>query len=257
MFVNHSQFHVTCLLPPLRIAHNSTPHFLDENDLLADGPFKIPRIGNSSIFTSQTRMMCFGADVSLTTDSLSPSEGRNRKPHAKFTPEDDERLKSLVDKFGDQEWARISREMPGRNQRQCKERWMYYLNPSLNTTPWTHQEDLLLLEKQRELGSKWVRIAAFFHNRTDAMVKNRFQVLTRKLAKEYELRLRPQQMMSWLLSRGTSRPVHKKIQYQPPPPPPPEAPILEPLSDPDESCDFPADGLCSWFDDYECLDLFC
>ena len=108
---------------------------------------------------------------------------RNFKPHSKFSEEEDERLKEVVSRVGEYDWNLVSKEMPGRNARQCKERWSYYLSPSLNTSPWTQEEDNLLLSKQRELGSKWVKISKFFHNRTDAMVKNRFQVLMRKMKK--------------------------------------------------------------------------
>ena len=123
--------------------------------------------------------------------SLSPIERKEAsRPHSKFSPEEDERLKVLVTEFGDNDWTSIANEMPGRNVRQCKERWMYYLSPSINTAPWTKEEDNLLLLKQREFGSKWVKIAKFFENRTDAMVKNRFNVLQRKERKRHELVLR-------------------------------------------------------------------
>ncbi|KAH0785983.1 Myb-like DNA-binding domain containing protein [Histomonas meleagridis] len=108
---------------------------------------------------------------------------RSFKPHSKFSEEEDERLKEIVTRLGDNDWVAISQEMPGRNARQCKERWSYYLSPSLNTSPWSEEEDKLLLSKQRELGSKWVKISKFFDHRTDAMVKNRYQVLMRKMKK--------------------------------------------------------------------------
>ncbi|KAH0806773.1 Myb-like DNA-binding domain containing protein [Histomonas meleagridis] len=108
---------------------------------------------------------------------------RSFKPHSKFSEEEDERLKEIVTRLGDNDWAVISQEMPGRNARQCKERWSYYLSPSLNISPWSEEEDKLLLSKQRELGSKWVKISKFFDHRTDAMVKNRYQVLMRKMKK--------------------------------------------------------------------------
>jgi hypothetical protein len=68
--------------------------------------------------------------------------------------------------------------------RQCKERWTYYLSPRLNHQPWTEDEDAQLIEKQAEYGAKWVRIAQFFPNRTDAMVTNRFQMLQRRRTKD-------------------------------------------------------------------------
>jgi hypothetical protein len=57
---------------------------------------------------------------------------------------------------------------------------MYYLSPELNTRPWTPTEDALLIEKYLMIGSRWVTIAKFFPNRTDAMIKNRFLMLQRK-----------------------------------------------------------------------------
>ena len=105
------------------------------------------------------------------------------KSHEKFTEIEDQRLREVVARFEEYDWNVIASEMPGRNPRQCKERWTYYLSPTLNTSPWTNEEDNLLLMKQMELGSKWVKISKFFDNRTDAMVKNRFNVLMRKKKK--------------------------------------------------------------------------
>ena len=106
---------------------------------------------------------------------------RNFKPHAKFSEEEDELLREVVSRHGENEWNLIANYIPGRNARQCKERWNYYLSPSLNTSAWTQEEDHLLLSKQQELGSRWVQISKFFNNRTDAMVKNRFHVLMRQM----------------------------------------------------------------------------
>ena len=105
------------------------------------------------------------------------------KPHAKFSPCDDDRLRHIVEVLGDEDWNLIAQYMQYRNPRQCRERWQNYLCPSLNRSPWTDEEDRLLLQKQKELGSRWVQIATFFRNRTDAMVKNRFHVLKRRESK--------------------------------------------------------------------------
>jgi hypothetical protein len=77
--------------------------------------------------------------------------------------------------------------MPGRNARQCKERWTNYLVPALNTAAWTCEEDFQLIQKYGELGPKWVQIATFFANRTDSMVKNRFNKLQRRKQKWRDL----------------------------------------------------------------------
>jgi hypothetical protein len=57
---------------------------------------------------------------------------------------------------------------------------MNYLAPNLSTAPWTLADDMLLIAKYRELGSRWVQLASFFPHRTDSMVKNRFNMLRRR-----------------------------------------------------------------------------
>jgi hypothetical protein len=102
------------------------------------------------------------------------------RPHSKFSPEDDARLRELVAEHGANSWRAIAKLMPDRNSRQCRERWLNYLNPSLNTNAWTPDEDGLLERAHAAVGPRWVYLTKFFPTRTDAMLKNRFQVLQRK-----------------------------------------------------------------------------
>jgi hypothetical protein len=107
------------------------------------------------------------------------AKSTRRHPRSIFTPEEDERLRLLVERYK-HDWEEIARQLPGRNVRQCKERWMNYLSPQISLDPWTDAEDRLLLEKATELGPKWVRIARFFPNRTDINVKSRWFRLMRR-----------------------------------------------------------------------------
>lgn len=104
-------------------------------------------------------------------------------PKQKFTEADDQKLISVVNQIGTKNWQEVAQMMGDRNARQCKERWENYLSPDINRDPWTQEEDDLLIEKQKEIGSRWVTIAKFFNHRTDAAVKNRFQMLERKQRK--------------------------------------------------------------------------
>ena len=99
----------------------------------------------------------------------------------KFTQEEDDHLKMLVEQYGVNDWKNISSLMTNRSQRQCRERWKNYLSPDVSNAPWTTQEDILLEEKHRELGPQWSRIAKFFPCRTDIHVKNRWVTLSNKL----------------------------------------------------------------------------
>jgi hypothetical protein len=110
------------------------------------------------------------------------------KPHpkSKFTPEEDVRLRSLVREYGANDWAGVAQRMPQRNERQCKDRWFHYLSPSVQPHPWTPEEDLLLLDRVRACGPKWVRIGVYFPTRTDIQLKNRYLVLSRRKKKDLQ-----------------------------------------------------------------------
>ena len=132
--------------------------------------------------SSQSQTMTFDAK------KISPRS----LPKRKFTDEDDKKLISVVAELGTRSWVDISNAMGDRNPRQCKERWENYLNPEINNNPWSKDEDDLLLQKQKEIGSKWVIISQFFDHRTDAAVKNRWQLLERRIKKAENLKQRVQ-----------------------------------------------------------------
>jgi hypothetical protein len=124
---------------------------------------------------------------SIHMNSTTPQPIHNQSYRSKFSAEEDEQLRALVPAFGRPDWHAIAENLPGRNARQCRERWGNYLSPMLNSASWTPEEDRFLLEKQAEFGTRWVQIAKCFPNRTDGMVKNRFNVLRRREAREEEL----------------------------------------------------------------------
>jgi hypothetical protein len=95
-------------------------------------------------------------------------------PRSKFTQDEDNQLRNLVAEHGLKAWVEIATSLPGRNPRQCRERWKHYLSIDQSSAPWTEEEDTLLFEKVSELGPKWTRIAALLGNRTDIELKTRW-----------------------------------------------------------------------------------
>lgn len=67
-----------------------------------------------------------------------------------------------------------------RQGRQCRERWINHLDPSINRGYWTTEEDISLLKSYLELGRKWAEIAKRLRNRTENLVKNRWKTLMRR-----------------------------------------------------------------------------
>jgi hypothetical protein len=105
-------------------------------------------------------------------------------PRSKFTFEEDERLLNLVKQHGSDEWQQISRLMPGRNSRQCRDRWTNFLSPDITKNPWTEQEEVLLFQKIAELGNSWKKIALFFPGRSEVSVKSHWQLMQRRVERE-------------------------------------------------------------------------
>ena len=105
---------------------------------------------------------------------------KDKVRHKKFTREEDKILKKLVAVHGSSNWIKIASLMEDRNSRQCRERWLNYLSPKLNKSEWTEEEDEFLLEMIQHTGKRWVKIASFFPGRTDQMLKNRYNQLSRE-----------------------------------------------------------------------------
>jgi hypothetical protein len=107
----------------------------------------------------------------------------SQHPHPKttFTAEEDSQLLALVERFGVDSWPAVSRHMPGRNSRQCRDRWMNSLSPDICKEPWSESEDALLREKIGQFGRSWKRIAAFFDRRSEVNVKSHWNRMQRRI----------------------------------------------------------------------------
>jgi hypothetical protein len=109
------------------------------------------------------------------------AESRSRSERCKFTEEEDILLSSAVSQFGCQHWSQVAARVPGRNARQCRERWTNYVSPEVRKLPWTRADDLLLEEKLMELGNTWQTIVSFFPGRSKNDIKNRWITKQRRL----------------------------------------------------------------------------
>lgn len=98
----------------------------------------------------------------------------------KFSPMENAMLKYLIDTFGTSDWVLIASMMPGRNPKQCRDRFCNYLSEFRQIGPWTQEEDDLLLTLLQEYGSKWVEISRHIPERSENDVKNRWYKHLRK-----------------------------------------------------------------------------
>ena len=99
----------------------------------------------------------------------------NKKRRCRFTPEEDEKLKALVEMYGKNNWSIIASFMDGRQSRQCKERYLNYLVPGFFKGQWTNEEDDLLGKLYIENGPKWTFLQKYFPERNANSLKNRWK----------------------------------------------------------------------------------
>jgi hypothetical protein len=99
---------------------------------------------------------------------------RPSKKKIRFTKEQDDLIKQLVEEDPRPSWADIAVQIPGKTAKQCRERFQHFLAPNLQRDPWSLFDDVRLIQWHHFYGSDWAAIAKHFPGRTNNDVKNRF-----------------------------------------------------------------------------------
>ena len=94
----------------------------------------------------------------------------------------------------------------GRTTKQCRERWMNVLDPSISRAEWSAEEIHTLFNTHAQLGNKWAAIAARLPGRPETAVKNTFYGAIRR-----------EERRAWAASSGQPipPPFHAEVPHVP------------------------------------------
>ncbi|KAK1930815.1 Transcription factor MYB3R-2 [Phytophthora citrophthora] len=93
-----------------------------------------------------------------------------------WSVEEDALLMEMMLK-GYDNWRQVSNSIPGRTAKQCRERWRNRLDPSINKSPFTEEEDEAIQQAYEKYGNRWTQIAELLPGRTEDAVKLRWKAL--------------------------------------------------------------------------------
>eukprot|EP01097_Dermamoeba_algensis_P008856 TRINITY_DN6072_c0_g1_i1.p1 TRINITY_DN6072_c0_g1~~TRINITY_DN6072_c0_g1_i1.p1 ORF type:complete len:774 (-),score=156.75 TRINITY_DN6072_c0_g1_i1:114-2435(-) len=94
---------------------------------------------------------------------------------SKWSPEEDERLRSVVSLHKAKNWKKIAEHFQDRTDVQCLHRWQKVLNPELVKGPWTKMEDELVIKLVEKYGPrKWSLIASHLKGRIGKQCRERW-----------------------------------------------------------------------------------
>jgi hypothetical protein len=105
--------------------------------------------------------------VTVTSPPLQSTEAR-RDSHRIWASEEDAKLSNAVKKHGNG-WVSIAAIIPGRNIKECRLRWLNFVDPSNDQKmgKWTTEEDAKLISAVKKYDKHWVSVAALVPGRNN------------------------------------------------------------------------------------------
>ncbi len=129
-----------------------------------------------------------GEKEPMNVDSEEKSSSEEEKEErADWSSDQDNYLRGLVSAYGPHNWVSISEYMnvhfadKRKSSKQCRERWCNKLDPAINHSAWTKQEEATLVLSHMKYKNRWCDIVSTLKGRHNNMIKNRFYSIFRKV----------------------------------------------------------------------------
>jgi len=135
--------------------------------LVADYANQAPRWTDvAQQFPGKTAIDCLTQWQMQTTTTPPVIKGKGS-----WTPEEDAILVEMRKVYG-RKWAKIATHLPGRQGKQCRERYVNHLDVALKKGEWTDDEEAILIALHEHHGNRWAAISKQLPGRSDNDVKN-------------------------------------------------------------------------------------
>lgn len=119
-----------------------------------------------------------------------PQKIKNLKKKNFWRKIEDSRLRMLVKRLGTKKWKLVSKFMSDRSEKQCRERWYYYLDPKIKKFEWTDKDDWILFLGWKLHGNKWKKISEYFIEELNSRkIRNRFKSFIKKNQKGFDKKI--------------------------------------------------------------------
>ena len=123
-------------------------------------------------------------DQKLSTDEVNFTPGKHmdaepapkKARKIKWQVDDDVLLIHAINLAG-QNWPTVSKLVPGKTARQCRDRYQNVLSKQVDKSPFSPDEDALLLKLVQEHGQRFEHFTKYFSHRPGIALKNRYATL--------------------------------------------------------------------------------
>lgn len=124
----------------------------------------------------------------MTADDLAfvqdiPEEPKKeRRQRSIWTQDEDQKLLNLVAELGQGNWPNIAYHLPGRQPKQCRDRFVNKIDPNLRKGGWTAEEDKMIVAAHMRLGNRWHEMAKAIPGRSELQIKDRWYAVVQPKA---------------------------------------------------------------------------